>query len=244
LAGISGTGEGGMITRDDVKAAASAAAARSPGAEPLPPMRRAIAEATERAWRTIPHVTLMRRADVTDLVTTKRHSLTAAVVRATAIALMKHLRFNGWLVDGAFHARADADIGVAVSAGGLRMPVVRAAQKLPVNAIAAEIESLAASAKAGALEGSRLTDASFSVSSLGRWGVEAFTPVIAGPQVAILGIGAVDRVAREAPGGGIHFRSEMTLSLVFDHRANDGAEAAEFLADIVAGLSDPASLEA
>ena len=84
---------------------------------------------------------------------------------------------------------------------------------------------------------------SFTISSLGRWGVDAFGPIISAPQVAILGVGRVDRVAREAPGGGVRFASEMQLTLVFDHRANDGVEAAQLLAAIIGYLEHPQRLE-
>ena len=236
LASVAGTGDGGIITRDDVRAHGPAAGATPP---PAASMRRAIAEATERSWRTIPHVTLVRRADVTGLVADKRHRMTASVVRAAALALARHRGFNGWLMDGIFRECASPNVAVAVATGqGLLMPVVRAADTKSVAAIASEIEALAAAARSGALAGSQTIDASFSVSSLGRWGVEVFTPIISAPQVAILGVGAVDRVAREAPDGAVRFRSELALCLVFDHRANDGAEAAEFLADIAGHLEN------
>jgi pyruvate dehydrogenase E2 component (dihydrolipoamide acetyltransferase) len=115
---------------------------------------------------------------------------------------------------------------------------VRAADTKSVAALGAEIAALAEAARSGTLAGADMVDASFTVTSLGRWGVEAFTPVISAPQVAILGVGAVDRVAREAPDGSVRFRSELTLCLVFDHRANDGVAAAEFLATIVSGLAE------
>ena len=247
LATIKGTGDGGAITRDDVRAAAassSPATAPSPPPASTTPMRRAIAEATERAWRTIPHVTLVRRADVTALLAGQGVRLTAAVVRAAALALHAHKRFNGWLTDGAYRPAAAADIAVAVATpGGLLMPVVRAAETKSMAALGSEIDALGQSARAGTLAGSQMVEASFTVSTLGRWGVEVFTPIINAPQVAILGVGSLDRVAREAPDGAARFRSELSLCLVFDHRANDGVEAAEFLADIARRLADPLALE-
>ena len=91
--------------------------------------------------------------------------------------------------------------------------------------------------------GANMTGASFTVSSLGRWGVDAFSPIIAAPQVAILGVGRVNRVAREGPGGAVRFTSEICLTLVFDHRANDGVAAAQFLASIVGYLEQPERME-
>ena len=83
----------------------------------------------------------------------------------------------------------------------------------------------------------------FTLSSLGRWGVDAFVPIIAAPQVAILGVGRVNRAAREAQGGGVRFASELGLTLVFDHRANDGVQAAQLLASLVDFLEHPDRLE-
>lgn len=244
---VTGTGPDGLIGRDDVRAhaAATPAAATTPATLATPgPMRRAVAEATREAWTTVPHVALYRHADVTDIVVPRRFGLTEAIVRAAALALRDHPAFNGWHVDGRFAPASSIDVGVAVSVpGGVMMPVVRAADRRTCAEIGAEIAAMADDARAGRLDGGRTTGASFSVSSLGRFGVDAFAPIIAVPQVAILGVGAVDRRAREAPDGGIAFRSEVTLSLVFDHRANDGAEAAALLAAIVENLSRPERLE-
>ena len=94
----------------------------------------------------------------------------------------------------------------------------------------------------GALPGAKMTGASFTVSSLGRWSVDTFSPIISVPQVAILGVGRVNEVARR-DGTGVRFVEEVGLTLVFDHRANDGVQAAEMLAEIVANLENPDRLE-
>jgi pyruvate dehydrogenase E2 component (dihydrolipoamide acetyltransferase) len=244
---VTGTGPDGMIGRDDVRAHHAAAPPPVSASEAVPapsPMRRAVAEATREAWTTVPHVALYGHADVTDIVVPRRFGLTEAIVRAAALALRDHTAFNGWYADGRFTPAGSIDVAVAVSVpGGVMMPVVKGADRLSCAEIGAEIAGMADDARAGRLDGGRTTGASFSVSSLGRFGVDAFAPIIAVPQVAILGVGAVDRRAREAPDGGIVFRSEVTLSVVFDHRANDGAEAAALLAAIVDNLSRPDRLE-
>lgn len=238
IATIAGTGEDGLVTRDDVRDAARAGP--KTGAKPLTPIRRAIADATAAAWRTIPHVTLMRHVDVGPLLQARAYGLTAAVVHAAALALARHRHFNGWFKEDGFHESPEIDIGVAVSTpAGLMMPVVRRADHMGAPDIGREIEQLASRTRDGSLDGAQTTGATFSVSSLGRWGVDAFTPIINAPQVAILGVGAINRVAREAADGGVRFASEMQLSLVFDHRANDGVAAAELLADIAATLASP-----
>lgn len=239
---IAGTGDGGLITRDDVRAHSPAKAANR--ATPLSPMRRAIAEATERSWRTIPHVALHSHADVTSLVKDGSTGLTAAITRACALALGEHPAFNGWLGDDVFTQAQHADVALAVATpAGLVTAVVREAETKSIAELGEEIGALADSARNGRLDGARMSGASFTVSSLGRWGVEAFAPIIAAPQVAILGVGKIDRVAREAVGAGVRFASELDLTLVFDHRANDGVQAAQLLAAIVGYLEQPVRLE-
>ena len=239
---IAATGDDDMISRDDVRAHAAARTATA--AKPLSPMRRAIAEATERAWRSIPHVALHSHADVGTLVERGGVSLTAAVARAAALALCEHPAFNGWLVDGTFEASRNVNLALAVSTpDGLVAAVVPAAETKTVAQLGDEIRSLADSARAGRLDGARMLGGSFTVSSLGRWGVDAFAPIISAPQVAILGVGRIDRVAREATGGGVRFASEIGLTLVFDHRANDGVQAAQLLASIVGCLEHPERME-
>ena len=242
LAGIAATGDDDMVTRDDVRA--HAAAQKAPGAKLLSPMRRAIAEATQRAWQSIPHVALQSHADVGALVEGGAVSLTAAVARACALALCEHPAFNGWLVDNAFEPSRSVNLALAVATPeGLVAAVVPQAETKTVTQLRDEIQGLAASAKAGRLDGARMLGGSFTISSLGRWGVDAFAPIISAPQVAILGVGRLDRVAREAADGGVRFASEIQLTLVFDHRANDGVEAARLLASIIACLEQPQLLE-
>ena len=247
LAGIAATGDEDMVTRDDVRAHAAARTAlgvKAPEAKPLSPMRRAIAEATQRSWQSIPHVALQSHADVGALVEAGAVSLTAAVSRACALALCEHPAFNGWLVDNAFEPSRSVNLALAVATPeGLVAAVVPQAETKTVTQLRDEIQGLAASAKAGRLDGARMLGGSFTISSLGRWGVDAFGPIISAPQVAILGVGRLDRVAREAADGGVRFASEIQLTLVFDHRANDGVEAARLLASIVAFLEQPQLLE-
>lgn len=239
---IEGSGEDGMITRDDVRAHAAGASC-APVVQPLSPMRRAIADATTRAWQAIPHVSLQSHADVTELVAAQESNLTAAIARACALALGEHPAFNGWLIEQGFKPATSADIGFAISTpGGLVTAVVTAAQSKSTAQLGQELRNMAESARAGRLDGSRMTGASFTISSLGRWGVDAFSPIISAPQVAILGVGRVARVARETSEGGIRFASELGLTLVFDHRANDGVAAAEFLGAIVGYLEQPVRL--
>lgn len=244
--GLTGTGPEGMISRDDIRAYAEALKAKAPtGPVPLSPMRRAIAEATSRAWQTIPHVALHARADVGALVDRHGEHLTAAIGKAVALALVAHPGLNGWLTEAGFEAAKTVNLACAVSTPeGLVTVVLSEAERKSVHALHADLQGFATAARAGRIDGACLVGGSFAISSLGRWGVESFAPIIAAPQVAILGIGKIDRVAREASGGGLRFVSEIALTLVFDHRANDGVAAAQCLQDIIANIENPQKLEA
>ena len=231
LAGIAATGPEGLVSRADVEAAVT-------GPRPLSAKRRAIAEATGRAWREIPHVPLTGHADLPPGLASSS-VLTAAIVRATGMALRRYPTLNGWLSQAGFEPAIVADIGLAVSTGdGLMSVTIRAADRKRIDAIADEIADLAHRARHGALRVPETTGASFTVSTLGRWGVDSFAPVIAAPQVATLGIGQVRRAPREAPDG-LRWTDELALTLVFDHRANDGVAAANMLAAICETLENP-----
>lgn len=238
LRSVEGTGEDGLISREDVEAAGEDASFQI---QPLSRMRRAIADATSRSWTTAPHVALTTTAEIPESL--DRRSLTAAVVRACALALQRHPSLNGWLLPEGFRQARTADVGLVVAVpGGLVTARMEAAERKSTAQLATEIASVAQAAREDAVTGTPATEASFSVSSLGRWGVDTFTPIIAAPQVAILGVGRLRRAPREAREG-IRFVDELGLTLVFDHRANDGIVAAGFLAEIVHGLEHSDHLE-
>ncbi len=136
----------------------------------------------------------------------------------------------------------DIHIGVAVALDeGLIVPIVRNADHKSLPEIAQETTRLAQSAREGSLTREEVTGSTFSVSNLGMYGIDAFTPIINPPEIAILGIGRINeklvRVSR-----GAEWRAMMTLSLTFDHRAIDGAPAAAFLQTIGNHLEHPAGL--
>ena len=209
------------------------------GGGAVSPTRRAIAAATARSWREIPHVPVTMRADITVLCETKSVPLTAVIGRAACLALGEHPSFNGWYSDDQFTPSPRVNLAIAVATSeGVITAVVPAAEGYGVRQLEGEIQGLAEKARRGKLEGSRMIGGSFTISSLGRWGVDSFAPIISTPQVAILGVGRIDSVVRRATDGGFAVRKELGLTLVFDHRANDGIEAAQLLASIRAYLQD------
>jgi pyruvate dehydrogenase E2 component (dihydrolipoamide acetyltransferase) len=250
LATVTGSGPGGLVTREDVRRAADTRPAPGGEAEgivtiPLSPMRRTIAQRMQRSWRDAPMVTLVTHADVSQLLAHRaadggRVSINDLILRATALALTRHPRLNAWWLKEQLEQVRDVNLGVAVAVeDGLVVPVVRAAQRKTVTEIGAEVAALSEKARAGRLAAADVADGTFSVSNLGAWGIDLFTPIINPPQVAILGVGRVNRVPQETPGG-VAFTSALALCLVFDHRAVDGAAGAAMLQTLVQLLGDPA----
>jgi pyruvate dehydrogenase E2 component (dihydrolipoamide acetyltransferase) len=251
-------GATGRIVEADVRAftesrasTAGTAPAKAPGPEPATPMRRAIAGHLLRGLATTAQLTVTAEADVTELRTVldlrsaqlpRKISYTGAVVRAVALALAKHPRVGAQWTDAGVVRREGADIGVAVALDdGLVTPVIRNADRKTIEAVDSEIVDLGDRARALKLTAQEMDGGSITVTNLGAYGIDAFTPLLNSPQSAILGIGA----ARERPAvvsGEIVPRSLVVLSLTFDHQILDGAPAAAFLRDVVRALESPGEL--
>ena len=239
LDSVKGTGPGGRITREDVEAAFSSA----PAGAPLRGMRKLIAERMLRSVQSTAQLTITTEADVTATVRRKRAlqdefsvTYTDLVVEAVAAALRQHPRLNATVDGETLCAHSAVHIGLAVALDdGLIVPVLRDAHRKPLRVIAEEAKLLAEKARAGALSVDDVSGGTFTITNLGAYGVDTFTPIIHLPQVAILGVGRV--VEKPAVHDGkIAIRSLMTLSLTFDHRVVDGAPAAAFLQAVAQAL--------
>ena len=272
LTAVAGTGPAGRITRDDVTAAAAAAAegrvavARPPstpperpeavGEVPLTGMRRLIARRMHASLQEMAQLTLTMDVDMdagvalrddlrdqwadTDLVVP---GYTDLVVKAVAMALAEHPRMNAEVRDDHIALLEQVNIGVAVALDdGLVVPIVRDAPCLPLAELAAESRRLADAARSRTLELVELEGGTFSVTALGMYGVDAFTPVINPPNVGILGVGRIRDEVRLTRKGRVKPTRRMTLSLTFDHRAVDGAPAAQFLQAVRELLEAPLRL--
>ena len=171
-------------------------------------------------------------------------SYTDYVIAAAARALREHPIVNSQVIDAGIALLPEIHVGFAVAVpNGLMVPVVRNADRLDLGALAAETTRLADLGRTGKLRLPDLEGGTFSVSALGMFGVDAFTPVINPPNTAILGVGRLrdDVVLRD---GAVGSTKRLTLSLTWDHRVLDGAPAAAFCQSIVALLSEPARLDA
>ena len=267
-AAINGTGPGGRITKDDVlqvvqgaraTPAASVPAPIAPAAAlgvaqtiPLSGIRGRVAERMFESWNTIPRVTEVMQVDMSATVAFReamlgqweqqyglRVSLNDMITKAVAVALSRHPRLNATLVDREVHVHDQINIGVAVNLDeGLIVPVVRNADQKDLGQIGRESRALAEKARAGRLQLDDLSDGTFTITNLGTTGIDLFTPIINPPQVAILGVGMIQR-RPVVVGDALAIRPSAYLCLVFDHRALDGVPAAAFLQELQQLLAKP-----
>ena len=215
-------------------------------------IRKASAKNLHRSWVNVPHVTQFDEADITELEAFRKsqnielaktgNKITplAFLVKACVNALIKYPQFNASIESSFEHMvyKKYYNIGVAVETpDGLVVPVIKDADKKGVIQVAQETAELAALAREKKLPMDAMQGGTFSISSLGGIGGTAFTPIVNAPEVAILG---VSKSKMSPVYDGIEFqpRNILPLSLSYDHRAIDGAEAARFTAHIAQVLSD------
>jgi pyruvate dehydrogenase E2 component (dihydrolipoamide acetyltransferase) len=199
---------------------------------PLRGIRGVISHTMTNSLREMAQLTLHRTVDVTQVEAFRvqhpgEFSINDVVSAAVVRALRKAPRVNATLEDGVIKEWSTVNLGVAVALEqGLVVPVIRDAQQRDLRQLGAEIRRLASLAKSGGLAMSEIEDGTFTVTNLGAFGIDYFTPIIHPPQVAILGIGCVRN-------------GEAALSLTIDHRAVDGAPGAQFLAQMSKELEEP-----
>jgi pyruvate dehydrogenase E2 component (dihydrolipoamide acetyltransferase) len=260
LAGIAGTGARGRISKADVLAlvphsgatAAFVPAVNNPQILPFDSVRKIVARRLTEAKQQIPHFYLRVSAaadglldmrKTANLVLGCKASINDYLVKASALALARHPDVNVQVHGETIHRFPHADIAIAVaSPKGLVTPIVRQANHLRIEQIAAETRRLIDKATAGRLAMEDMEGGTFSISNLGMMGVEDFVAIINPPQAAILAVGAVTRQPVEAAGGGIAFESRIALTLSVDHRAIDGAAGAQFLATLKDLIEQPQQL--
>jgi pyruvate dehydrogenase E2 component (dihydrolipoamide acetyltransferase) len=215
---------------------------------PLKGIRGTIARKMLQSLQSTAQLTLTTEADVTELEAQRqalkaqtRYSFGELLVLPVARALKKHPALNATLEDNLITPAAGVNIGIAVQLdAGLVVPVLRGAEGLTCSAIAAEFRRLVASVKGGTASIEQMTGGTFTITNLGAFGIDAFTPILNTPQVGILGVGRmVERYAKRPDGEGGEWRKMVALSLTFDHRAVDGAPAAAFLQSVASELASP-----
>jgi len=261
LASVTGTGPGGRITKEDVEAAAAAPAADTTpvpvssseivGTVPVRGMRKTIAERMHESLQSMAQLTMDMDVNMDDAIKLRNQlveewadegvkpTYTDLVIRAVARALQKHPLMNASWGDQEITLHGDIHVGMAVALEeGLIVPVIKNAADISIKALAVESTRLAEDARNGTVSLDDMQGGTFTVSALGMFGVDAFTPIINSPQAGILGVNRIrDDIAWD---GDKPVKTQvMRLSLTWDHRVLDGGPAALFLAEVKALLEAP-----
>jgi pyruvate dehydrogenase E2 component (dihydrolipoamide acetyltransferase) len=259
LAQLRGTGPEGRIVAEDVERAEmapaeapAAAPAALPGeveVVPLTSIRKTIARRLTEAWQA-PVFQISMSADMGRALALREQlvelakdgpkpTISDVLTKIAASALMRHRRLNAEFAGEEVRIHPSANVGMAVATDrGLVVPVIPGAERLSIQEIAAARVGLVDRARGGKLQQADLEGGTFTISNLGMFGVEQFVAVLNPPQVAILAVGAIEEkpVVRD---GEITACPLMSLTLTCDHRAVDGADAADFLRTVRSMLEEP-----
>jgi len=258
IATLRGSGPGGEILAEDIMKASTTARPPSPAspAQAGPPeavssIGRIMAERTTQSWTTVPHFFVTREVDATALNATrarwipiieKSHGVkvthTDFIVAAVARALHLHPRMNGSWANDKITLNSHVNVALAMAVeNAVVTAVIRDTDRIGLGDIAKQRKELAERARANRLQPADITGATFTISNLGMFNVDAFTAIIVPPQAGILAVGAIaDRVV--AANGMIGVRPTLNVTLSSDHRVVDGARAAAFLNDVVLSLNE------
>ncbi len=259
---LAGSGPGGRIIQQDVLDAKDKVVVKEEkapvqivqevkieGGTVLKGMRKVVAERMLQSHLEIPPVTQNMKIDVTKLIEfrksvnetreEKKFSINDFVLKAVAKALAKNPHIMVSLIDGQIFQNSNVNIGMAVSTDtGLIVPVINDADKLSLEALSSKAKDLALRARENKLDMDEYKGSTFTVSNLGMFGVESFTPIINPRDAAILGVCSVeDELALED--GVVVQKKKMKISLTYDHRLLDGAVAAKFQQEIKKLLENP-----
>jgi pyruvate dehydrogenase E2 component (dihydrolipoamide acetyltransferase) len=253
LTNIEGSGIHGKILRKDIKfGQIQDQTPEHQSSQTISSMRKVIAERMATSLYTAPHVTLNTEVEmskvkemrvallpVIEKQTGYRLSYTEIIIKACAIALKKHKNINVSLIDNQIINYQNVHIGLAVAVkDGLIVPVIKDAAGKGIAEITCNAKELSMLAHENKLKPTQMQGSTFTISNLGMYAIDAFTPIINQPESAILGVGRIHEKP-VAINGNLEIRPMMTLSLSFDHRVLDGAPAAEFLTEIKSILENP-----
>jgi pyruvate dehydrogenase E2 component (dihydrolipoamide acetyltransferase) len=222
---------------------------------PVTGIRKVIAERMYDSLQKSAQLTINMKVDVTKVITLQKETaelvqnrydykltITDFIARAVVLSLQQHQQMNSAYIDDKIHVYKQVHIGMAVALErGLVVPVIREADKLTLIDLSKSIKTLATKARKSQLSHEEMQGSTFTLSNLGVYGVDHFTPVLNPPEAGILGVGAV----YDTPvfvGENIERRSILPLSLTFDHRVLDGAPASAFLQTVKKFLEDPITM--
>ncbi|MDM5297600.1 dihydrolipoamide acetyltransferase family protein [Bacillus pumilus] len=256
LTNVSGSGAHGKIMKNDVTNAKAHTVDTTPvKTQKIAGMRKVIADRMSQSAFTAPHVTLTSEIDMTkakemrqellpaiEKETGYRLSFTEIIIHAVSNVLTRHPQINMTFEQNELHFHEEVHIGLAVAVkDGLMVPVISHADQKGLKQLTQEAEEIGKQARDQKLLPDQLKGSTFTISNLGMYAIDTFTPIINQPEVAILGVGRI----QDKPvviGGEIQVRPMMGVSLSFDHRVVDGAPAAAFLTDVKKVLEQPFEL--
>jgi pyruvate dehydrogenase E2 component (dihydrolipoamide acetyltransferase) len=249
LSTVKGSGPEGRIAEEDIRRLIEEIGGTLPKVKqiiPLSGFRKTSAERLSMSFKTAPHSTIMMEIDVfraAEVHKKTQVSYTTIIVKAVAEALAELPLINSRLKGENIEVVEDVNVGVAVATeNGLIVPIIHNSNRRSLKEIDTALGDLMEKARRGKLSRGELTGGTFTITNLGMYGVDFFTPIINPPEAAILGVG---RIAEKAMvvGGKIEIRPIVTLSLSYDHRIIDGAPAAEFLQIVKKKIEDISGFE-
>jgi len=222
---------------------------------PVSGIRKVIAERMYNSLQNSAQLTMNMKVDVTDLITLQKQTaetvqsryqnkltMTDFIARAVVLSLQDHEQMNSAYLDGKIHQFTSVHLGMAVALEkGLVVPVIRTADKFTLVELSRTIKDLAGRARQGQISNEEMQGSTFTISNLGTYGIDHFTPILNSPETGILGVGAVNDMPVYR-GEKLERRSILPLSLTFDHRVLDGAPAAAFLQTVKQYLEEPITM--
>jgi len=263
---IQGSGPGGRITKEDVQEALKKSSIQKKEKSEEKPVelqeetqqvtvsgiRKVIAARMYDSLQKTAQLTINMKIDVTELIALQKQTvetiknrydqkltLTDYIAQAVVLSLQQHQQMNSALIDDKIHLFKPVHLGMAVALDrGLVVPVIRNADTYKLMDLSRTFKELAQKARQGQLSNEEMQGSTFTISNLGSYGVEHFTPVLNPPETGILGVGAVYDTPSFV-GDKVERRSILPLSLTFDHRVLDGAPAAAFLQTVKQYLEEP-----
>jgi len=243
---VTGTGPEGLVIERDVLAF-TPAVAQSETVIPFDGMRKAISNNMVKSLTTMAQANHRMKVDMTESVRFRNKlkeegikvSYTDILIKAVTQALLKFPMMNASVQDDKIICKHYVNMGVAVAVEkGLLVPNIKNAEALSVAQLHDQVASLAEKARSGKLTPAEYSNGTFTITNLGMYEIDEFTPIINPPEVGILGVGAITDTPWVV-GGKMEIRPIMTLSLTYDHRVIDGAPAAQFLQYIKKLLQNP-----
>lgn len=216
-------------------------------------LRKTIAQRMMRSVQTTAQVTNHRKVDITELMKFRDEikskvkdplvhnelSINTLLTKAVVLALKDTPDMNAWYHNGEYIRVEEVHIGMATAVeDGLVVPVIQNAHLMSLSQLGAAIKKVTTEARQGTLDGSLYSGSTFTITNLGGYEIEYFTPILNTPEVGILGVGAIQKELALEDGEVVE-KLKLPLSLTYDHQIIDGAPAAEFLGKIADYLQDP-----